>query len=124
MRRFVLIPLVLGATACTWFGSTGPDGTVIGVRLLDDRGASAGRNQVVVQLPERRSVNAITGRDGTVDIGVAGAGTYDVRVIPRDGFIATEFLSKRVTVTARGKTVVEFILMRGAIPPEPPWTGW
>ena len=55
---------------------------------------------------------AQTRTDGTVDIGVVDPGVYRVCVIPRDGYISTDSLTKLVTVTPKGKVVVHFTLHR------------
>ncbi len=112
MRAFVTGFLLAAAVACDIGQGTRPDATVISIRLRDDRGAPAGRNQVIVTLPASTRVNAQTRTDGTVDIGVVDPGVYRVWVIPRDGYISTDSLTKLVTVTSNGKVVVNFTLHR------------
>jgi len=47
MRLRLLAPMLLFAAACG--APTGPDAARISVRLLNDAGQSAGRNQVIVR---------------------------------------------------------------------------
>jgi hypothetical protein len=125
MRRLVLASLVTGLAACDGGRSTGPDASVITVRIREDGGAPGGRNQVLIATPSA-TVSASTSRDGTADVAVATAGTYRVTVIPRDGFVGgIAGLSKVVTVAAGEAAVVEFTVNRaGASPVEPPIESW
>jgi hypothetical protein len=119
-RHLVAAFLLAGALACDHGGSTGPGSTMISVRARDDVGHSAGRNPILVVRSEATPVTSQTGADGTVDIEVAGAGTYRVTIIPRDGYFGgLDSLSKSVTVLAHARTTVEFTLYRaGSVPPE------
>lgn len=126
MRKLYLMFLVVGVAGCDSSRGTSPESTVINVRLRDDLGAPAGRNQVVVTQSETNRVNARTRDDGMADIHVLEAGVYSVRVVPRDGYVGTmESLSKSVSVAANEKVVVEFTLYRAArSEPNPPPPGW
>ncbi|MBL0171771.1 MAG: hypothetical protein IPP90_13810 [Gemmatimonadaceae bacterium] len=112
MRPLITVLLFVGLASCSSRGATAPDATVISIRLRDDRGAPAGRNQVIVTLPTATRLDTRTQGDGTVDIGVADAGVYLVRVIPREGYVSTTSLTKTVTVTSNGTVVVDFTLYR------------
>lgn len=121
MRRLLLLTLTAGLVACG--SSTGPDGSVLSVRLRDDSGAPAGRNQVIVTLESDARLNASTGRDGVAEIAVGDAGAYRVTVIPRAGFVGSTALTRTVTVSENTRLVVEFTLHREGISSFPPPLG-
>lgn len=120
MRKLVLMSLIAFAAACS--SSTGPGSTVISVRLLDDAGKSAGRNQIVVTQADGTKVTASTGTDGRANIKVASPGDYVISVIQRNGFVGSDALTRRVRIPANTTTVLEFTLYRGGTstydPPE------
>jgi hypothetical protein len=124
MRRLVLASLLVGAVACDSGRGLAPDASVISVRIRDDTGAPAGRNQVLLTM-SAVSLNASTKGDGTADVTVESAGTYRVTVVPRAGFVGGQAgLTKVVTVVPGSQTVVEFTVNRvgtgpGDVPPEP-----
>lgn len=120
MRNLIPAVLLTLLAACDPGGGTGPNSTLISVRVRDDRGATAGRNEVVVTLPDATHVDARTGADGNADIRMVEPGTYVVTVVPRDGFVAgTDGLTKSVTVDARTRTEVRFTLYRTGWAPNP-----
>jgi len=95
---------------------------------MDDIGAPVNRMPITVTMSETSRIDGRTGSDGIADIRVGEAGTYEVRVIPRDGYLAgVEPLSKTVTVEANDAIVLTFTVHRQGVttadpPPEP--TGW
>ena len=120
MRNLLSVVLVSLLAACDPGGRLGPDATLISVRVRDDAGAAAGRNEVVITRPDAARVDARTGGDGNADIELAGPGTYVVRVIPRAGYVAgTDPLTKTVTVDARTRTELRFTLYRTGWAPNP-----
>lgn len=116
MRRLSFVVLIAASTACGAGRATAPDTAILDVRLRDDAGKSAGRNRVVVALASGTQIDASTDADGNVAIAVPEAGTYDVRVIPREGYAVSSRVVKRVTVAERGTVVVDFTLYRGTRP--------
>lgn len=125
MRPLVLASLLVGLAACDAGRGTGPESSVITVRVRDANGVSAGPNQVLVTLATG-TLSARTDRDGTAAIAVAGAGTYRVTIVPRDGFVGgTAGLSRTVAVGPGAPAVVEFTVYRaGAGPEEPHMENW
>lgn len=115
MRSLRLLSLLAGIAACSTGGSTDPNAAVLRVRLVDDRGMSAGRHQVVVQPTAGPSVERVTGTDGRVSIAVAASGRYQVRVIPRDGWMSTPALTRTVTVVSSGEAAVDFTMLRAGV---------
>jgi len=118
----LLSPTILLAclASCDIGGATGPDATLISVRVRDDRGLSAGRNEVVVVQPSALRLDARTGADGNADIALDAPGTYRVTVIPRDGYVAgSDPLTKTVTVDEHTRTQVRFTLFRSSWTPDP-----
>lgn len=115
MRSLRLLPLLVGITACGSGGATDPNAAVLQVRLVDDRGASAGRHHVVVQPTAGTAVERVTGTDGRVSIGVASSGTYRVRVVPRDGWMSTPALTRTVTLVSTPQAVLDFTLLRAGV---------
>jgi len=121
-RRLIVAALLSWMTACDSGRATRPDSTVITVRLRDDAGAPAGRNQVIVTSSDGARVSAQTLGDGTADIRVTGAGTFQVHVIPRTGYLPSDALSKNVTLTENEVAVVNFTLFRAGLSTDDPWT--
>lgn len=120
MRRLVLASLLVGVVACDSGRSLGPEASVIHVRIRDDRGVAAGRNQLLLTAPSVR-LSASTDRDGTAEVTVESADTYRVTVVPRDGYVGgLAGLTQVVTVTPGSQVVLEFTVMRAASPTEPP----
>jgi hypothetical protein len=119
--RLLIPALLLGSlAACGTGGATGPDATLISVRVRDDRGLSAGRNEVVVLAPAAGSQDARTGADGNADIVLDAPGPYRVTVIPRDGYVAgSDPLTKTITVEAHTRIQVRFTLFRSSWTPDP-----
>ena len=121
MRKLIAMSLITLAAACS--SNTGPDGTVISVRLRDDSGAPAGRNQIVVTQSDGSKLTVSTGNDGKANIRLASPGDCVVSVIERNGFVASDALTRRVSVTANTTTTLEFTLYRKGTstfdPPDP-----
>jgi len=128
MRIVILGLLIASVSACGSGGPTSASGTVLEVRVMDDIGAPVNRMPITVTMSETSRIDGRTGSDGIADIRVGEAGTYEVRVIPRDGYLAgIEPLSKTVTVEANDAIVLTFTVHRQGVttadpPPEP--TGW
>lgn len=121
MRKLLLLPLLMGAAACDLGSSTEPQVAVINVRVVDDRGVPVNRAELSVQLSSASRVDAKTGSDGTANVGVATAGTYQVSVVPRAGFLSgTEGSSRTIVVAPNSRTTVEFKLYREGVVPEGP----
>lgn len=121
MRQLICMSLLVTVAACDLDRGTRPESTVINVRVRDDRGAPVGRTQVSATLPATTRVKAQTRSDGTADILVADAGIYRVWVVPREGYLASDALSKSVTVATNAKAAVDFTLYRaGSSNPNPP----
>ena len=112
MRRLSLLISFTGFAACALVDSTGPDAPVLTVRLYDEIGANAGRNLVIVTYPASTRLETRTQPDGIVHIGVQEPGTYRIHVIPREGFLASDSLTKDVTVGVNERAVVFFTLHR------------
>jgi hypothetical protein len=112
MRQLTL--LLVGLTACVVGDGTAPDSAVITVRLRDEIGTNAGRNQVILTDPESTRVHTRTGIAGTVDVRVRGAGAYRIWVVPRVGYLASETLTREVRVAANEHVVVDFTLFRAS----------
>lgn len=115
MRLLQRLSLLVTLAACSTGGGTDPNAAVLRVRLVDDRGMSAGRHQVIVQPTAGTTVERVTGTDGKVSIGVASSGTYQVRVVPRDGWMSTPALTRTVTLVATQQAVVDFTLLRAGV---------
>ena len=112
MRRLSLLILFAGFAACTPVAGISPDAPAITVRLRNENGANAGRNQVIVTTPATTRVITGTQYDGTLHLPVKEPGVYRVKVIPRDGFLASDSLTRDVTVGNSGRVVVDFTLFR------------
>lgn len=115
MRSLRLLSLLLGLAACSTGGGTDPNVAVLRVHLVDDRGMSAGRHQVVVQPSVGTTLERVTGDDGTVSIRVPSSGRYQVRVIPRDGWMSTPALTRVVTLVSSQQASVDFMLLRAGV---------
>jgi hypothetical protein len=113
--RLLALPLLLAAAACG--GPTGVDTAVIAVQVRDDIGKSAGRHQVIVQRVDapgaasRLYIGTDTG--GRASVRVGEPGTYDVRVVPTDGFVSSSSLRRTITVAEGERIDVAFTLYRG-----------
>jgi hypothetical protein len=121
MRRMALIFTLVAAAACS--NPAGPNGPVINVTVRDDIGTPVGRTPVRVIMSTSR-FEAATNRNGNAEIQLVGAGVYDVRVIPRDGYVAgVEPLTKTVSVEPSGSAAVDFTVHRSAVSTgePPPW---
>ncbi len=100
-----------------------PDAELISVRLRNELGQSAGRNEVIIE--RGGSVSQVVRRDGTgaagrTDVTLPGPGTYLVRVIPRDGYASSPTLQRVVTVEPAQRLVLEFTLYRTGMSELPP----
>ena len=116
LRTFALsIALSVSAAGCSPGDGTGPDATLLHIRLLDDSGQPAGRHQVVIAPESGASLSRVSGRDGTLDVALSGAGRYRVTVIPRAGFVSTPALIRQVQVAARTSASVEFTIQRAGV---------
>jgi len=125
VRYLLSAILLLGALACTPERATDSSSIVLRVLLLDDRYASAGRHEVTVTPVGGSTISVRTGGDGTTSIELPGAGTYEIHVIPRDGFAANPDLTRIVTLAPGASTVVAFVLYRVGVGIDPfePRTG-
>jgi hypothetical protein len=113
MRRFIALSIIVAALACSG-EATNPAGPVINVRVIDDIGKPVDRTEIHAVMSDLRH-EASTNRDGTARIRVADPGIYEIRVIPRDGYIAgVEPLTKTVTVESTSTAAVEFTVHRGS----------
>jgi hypothetical protein len=115
MRLRLLAPMLLLAAACG--APTGPDAARISVRLLNEAGQSAGRNQVIVRpiaADAARRVDTGTDQAGRVEVRLDAPGTYEVWVVPRQDFVGAASLIRAVTVGPNERVVVEFTLRRDA----------
>ncbi|MEO5588620.1 MAG: hypothetical protein ABIS03_03450 [Gemmatimonadaceae bacterium] len=119
MRQFVVIGVLACVAACSG-GSTAP-GSSINIRLLDDSGQPAGRNQVLVVPSTGAKFTAHTGHDGMTNVPITAGGTYKITVIPRDGFVGgNDPLTKSVMADIASNSAVQFILYRTSLPPDKP----
>jgi hypothetical protein len=113
MRRLVLASLIFSASACGSGEPAGPRGPVINIRVNDDIGVPVSRMPILVTRSAAARIEGSTGTDGTLEIHLGDAGTYQVRVIPRDGYLAgVEPLSKVVTVEPDATETVMFTVHR------------
>jgi|GEM_PF-3204867 len=116
MRRLALASLIIGVSACGSGGPTAPEGPVINVRVSDDIGAPVSRMPIRVVAPAAEQLEGSTRNDGTLEIQVGDPGVYQVRVIPREGYLAgTEPLSKVVTVEPNESVIVLFTVHRAGV---------
>ena len=120
MRPLVLLLLLSGLAACGFDDGTGPDATLITGRLRNEIGANAGANYVFVTTPASMRLERRTEIDGTVRIRVQEPGVYRIRVVPRNGFVASELHTRDVTVGANEHVVVDFTLFRAGSNLPPP----
>lgn len=113
--RLLALPLLLAAAACG--GPTGVDTAVITVQVRDDIGKSAGRNQVIIQRVDASDaasrVYTGTDTDGLASVRVSEPGTYDVRVVPTEGFVSSASLRRTITVDQGERIEMAFTLYRG-----------
>ena len=128
MRSFITGLLIAAVWACSSGTPTSPSGPVLNVRVIDDIGAPVNRMPIKVTMSEASRVDGRTGDDGTADIRLTAAGTYEVRVIPRNGYVAgIEPLSKTVTVEENGAVTLTFTVHRTGVStadPNPEPTYW
>ena len=132
-RHFMLMSLVALVTACDSGKGTGPDGTIIAVRVLDDSGKPVSRMPIRVAQTESPLLDASTRSDGTASIEVMAPGVYRVYVVPRAGYLAgREPLSRTVTVAPNSTVTVDFVVQRDGVstatpppdsPADPPYWG-
>jgi hypothetical protein len=116
MRRLVLASLIFGVSACGSAGPTNPDGALIDVHVSDDIGAPVSRMPVRVIAPAVEQLEGSTRSDGTLQIQVVDPGVYQVKVIPREGYLAgMEPLSKIVSVGPDESVVVTFTVHRAGV---------
>lgn len=125
-RQLFFIPALLAATACNAGTPVSPDSVRLNIRLRNDAGGTAGRNQVLVTRTDGASGSHQASIDGSGDITLTGPGTYLVRVIPRAGFVSTPQLRREVTVSTGERLTVSFTLYREGMPTDywPPIEGW
>ena len=120
MRQLALLLLLSGLAACAFDAGAGPDATLITVRLRNENGVNAGANYVVVTTPASMRLETRTQIDGTVRIRVQEPGVYRVKVVPRNGFVASELHTRDVTVGPNEHVVVDFTLYRAGFTLPPP----
>ena len=125
MHRVLVALLIVAVSAC---GSENPAGTEaqsIDVRVIDDIGAPVKRTAIRVMASAESRLEGRTGNDGTAEIRVEYPGSYEVRVIPSEGYLAgTEPLLKTVTVEANGTASVTFTVHRVGTTAEPKPPEW
>ena len=122
MRQLTLLLVPVALAACALDEGTGPDTAAITVRLRDEQGSNAGRNQVHVTFPASTRITTRTGTDGTLRVHVQEPGVYQIWVVPRHGYLASETLTREVRVSDKEHVVVDFTLFRAAnIPGNPNW---
>lgn len=127
MRRLLVFSVAAVLAACSSGGTTGPDANVINVRVVDDIGTGVGRMPVTAIMSNGASVRGVTREDGTVKIGVADAGTYQVSVVPRDGYLrGVDPLVRTISVSASESASIQFLVSRAGIstaetPPQIAW---
>lgn len=113
MRSVILGMLIAGASACSSGNATSPSGPVLEIRVVDDIGTPVSRMPIKVTMSEATPIAGTTGSDGTAGIRLIDAGTYNVRVIPREGYLAgPDPLSKSVTVEPNGSAALTFKVHR------------
>ena len=111
MRPFLVLALLVGATACDAGRGIAPDVPVVVVRLQQEGGLPVGPSQVILTQASGAQIVTRSGRDGTVEIAVDVAGVHRVRVIPRDGFVGREgTLTRDVAVAPGARAMVSFTL--------------
>jgi len=114
MRNLIVLGLVTTLAACGSSASTEPTGSqsVISVRVVDDIGAPVDRIPVIVTMSASR-FDGRTSKNGKAGISVSSPGTYSIRVIPRDGYVASlEPTVKSVSVEANATAQVDFTIFR------------
>ena len=124
MRIALLSALILGLAGCDG-GSTGPEAPAIIVRVVDDIGDPVDRIHVIIALAPADRIDARTRGDGTTRVAVPGAGDYEVRVIPRAGYLGTPGATSRtVTVGPGGTATADFTVHRESLAPPPRPDDW
>jgi hypothetical protein len=127
MRKMLLLSAVTLITACSSGSTTDPAANTIDVRVVDDVGAGVWRMPVTALTSDGVIVKGVTARDGTVHLGIAGAGVYQVSVIPREGYLrALDPLVRTVSVDPAASASVQFQVSRAGVsqaerPPEQLW---
>jgi len=108
----VAVVALVGAAAC---GSpSGPSGPRLSVSVRDDAGLTIERMPVTVRQAGVTLVTTRTDDRGVVDIAVPGAGSYEVQVVPRAGYIrGRDPLTKQVSVNGGGS--VQFTVYREGV---------
>jgi len=120
MRQLTLLLVLVGIAGCGVGESTGPDTPIITVRLRDEQGGNAGRNAVLLTYPASTRITTRTGIDGTLRVHVPDTGVYRIWVVPRVGYLASETLTRDVSVGVNEHVVVDFTLFRAADVPGHP----
>lgn len=119
MRRTILVTLTVSICACS-SSSTGPSGPVINVIVRDENGVPVSRTPIRAVMFATQ-FEATTNGGGTAEIRVSDTGDYDVRVIPRDGYVAgIEPLARTVSVGPDTRVTLDFTVHRVGRSQEPP----
>ena len=127
MRKVLMLSAVALLAACSSSGTTDPAAKTINVRVVDDIGAGVSRMPVTALTSEGLTVRGVTRRDGTVRLGVAGTGVYQVSVTPREGYLrGTDPLVRMVSIDPAASASIQFQVSRAGIsqaehPPEQLW---
>ena len=125
MRKMLMLSIAVLVAACS--STTDPAAKTITVRVVDDAGAGVGRMPVTALTTEGVSVKGVTRKDGTVHLGVAGAGVYLVSVTPREGYLrGIDPLVRTFSVDPTGSASIQFQVWRAGVsqaerPPEQLW---
>lgn len=85
---------------------------MISVRVRDDAGAPVNRAEVSVMQSPTSQVDVKTDSNGNADIAVSGNGSHRVWIVPREGYLATDSLSRVVIVGPNASVTVSFTLPR------------
>ena len=127
MRKLLVLSAAVLLSACSSGASTEPALNVISVRVVDDAGNGVERMPVTAVMAGGVSVKGVTRNDGTVKIGIAHLGVYQVSMVPRDGYIrATDPLTRTMSIDANTSASIQFQVWRsgvstGETPPEIWW---
>jgi hypothetical protein len=127
MRKMLMLSVAALLAACSSSGTTDPAAKTIDVRVVDDVGAGVWRMPVTALTSDGLTVTGVTRRDGTVHLGVAGTGVYQVSVTPREGYLrGTDPLVRTVSVDPTASASIQFQVSRAGIsqaehPPEQLW---
>ncbi len=120
MRRVLLLGLLAGVAACG-SDATGPGGPAIEVQVVDDRGVPVDRIRIVVTLSPTEKVRMLTGKTGIARFRIPEAGSYQVSVIPRAGYLTAPGTSRATVVVSDDLTAdVGFTVHRESYQPPPP----